>query len=251
MTGQRKPDVSIVIPAFNEERRIGRTLERIGSYSPSSCTVREVLVVDDGSADGTVALVERIGAAGGPPIRVLRNPGNRGKGYSVRHGVLAAEGAAVLFSDADLSTPIEELDRLVPALADGAAVVIGSRALPESVLEVHQPLYRELSGRTFNLLFQALVLPGVHDSQCGFKLFAREAARDVFPRLTVDGFGFDIELLYVARRLGYTIREVGVRWIDDPDTKVTLWKDAPRMFADLLRVRWRHRGLARSSARTS
>jgi dolichyl-phosphate beta-glucosyltransferase len=250
MTGQRRPDVSIVIPAYNEERRIGRTLERICAFTPRTCTIREVLVVDDGSRDGTVALVERLAAAGFRSVRVLRNPANRGKGYAVRHGVLAAEGSAILFSDADLSTPVEELDQLVPALAR-ADVVIGSRALPESVLEVHQPLYRELSGRTFNLLFQALVLPGVHDSQCGFKLFDRTAARDIFPRLTVDGFGFDIEILYVARRLRYRIEEVGVRWIDDPDTKVTLWKDAPRMFSDLLRVRWRHRGLSRPSARTS
>lgn len=244
MSGQRRPDVSIVIPAYNEERRIGRTLERIGDFQPATCTIREVLVVDDGSRDGTVALVEGLAARGRLPVRVLSNPGNRGKGYTVRHGVLAAEGSAVLFSDADLSTPIEELDRLVPAL-ERAPVVIGSRAVRDSVLEVHQPLYRELSGRTFNLLFQLAVLPGVHDSQCGFKLFERTAAREIFPRLTIDGFGFDIEVLYLARRLGYTIAEVGVRWVDDPDTKVTLWKDAPRMFADLLRVRWRHRGLSR------
>lgn len=244
MSGQAKPDVSIVIPAYNEERRIGRTLERICGFTPETCTIREILVVDDGSRDGTVALVERMAADGCRRIRLLSNGSNRGKGFTVRHGVLAAEGSAVLFSDADLSTPIAELDRLVPALAR-ADVAIGSRALPDSVLEVHQPLYRELSGRAFNLFFQVAVLPGIHDSQCGFKLFRREAAREVFRRLTIDGFGFDIEVLYVARCLGYTIAEVGVRWVDDPDTKVTLWKDAPRMFADLVRVRWRHRGLTR------
>ena len=240
---ERRRQVSIVIPAYNEERRIGRTLERICAWQPATCTVREVLVVDDGSRDGTVALVERL--AGGGPIRLLRNPSNRGKGFSVRHGVLAAQGEAILFSDADLSTPVEELDRLVPAL-DRAPVVIGSRAVADSRLEVHQPLYRELSGRAFNRFVQAAVLPGIHDSQCGFKLFERAAARDIFERLTIDGFGFDIEALYLARRLGHAVAEVGVRWIDDPDSKVTLLRDAPRMFADLARVRWRHRGLDRN-----
>ena len=240
MSTRARGDVSIVIPAYNEERRLGRTLERICGYTPTCCTIREIVVVDDGSTDGTVPLVERW-TENGCRTRLLRNPGNRGKGYSVRHGVLEARSPVILFSDADLSTPIEEIERLYPAI-ERAPVVIGSRALPESVLEVHQPLYRELSGRAFNLFFQAVVLPGVHDSQCGFKMFEREAARDIFSRLTIDGFGFDIELLYLARRLGYAIEEVGVRWIDDPDTKVTLFRDAPRMFADLVRVRWRHRG---------
>lgn len=241
MSAQPRDDVSIVIPAYNEERRLGRTLERICGYAPVRCRFREILVVDDGSTDATVALVEEWRRAD-DRVRLVRNPGNRGKGFSVRHGVLEATSPAILFSDADLSTPIEEIEKLHPALAR-APIVIGSRALPDSVLEVHQPLYRELSGRAFNLFFQALVGPGIHDSQCGFKLFARDAARDVFPRLTVDGFGFDIELLYVARRRGHAVEEIGVRWIDDPDTKVSLLRDAPRMFSDLVRVRWRHRGL--------
>ncbi len=233
-------DVSVVIPAYNEERRIGPTIERVRSFAPRTCRICEIVVADDGSADGTVALAESFHRPS-LPVRVLRSPGNRGKGDAVRRGVLAARGGSVLFSDADLSTPIEELDRLHPRLAE-APLVIGSRAAPDADLAVPQPLYRELAGRTFNLLFQALVLRGVRDSQCGFKLFERQAAQDLFSRLTLEGFGFDVEVLYLARRLGYPIVEVGVRWEDDRDSKVRLWRDAPRMFTDLVRVRLAHRG---------
>lgn len=234
-------DVSVVIPAFNEEKRIGPTIERIRSFCPQHCRLHEIVVADDGSRDGTVALAESLSTKA-LPVRVLASPVNRGKGDAVRRGMLGAEGGAVLFSDADLSTPIEELDKLFPQLR-AVPVVIGSRAVSDSDLARHQPLHRELAGRTFNLFFQTLVLRGIRDSQCGFKLFTRAAAQEIFPRVTLEGFGFDVEVLYLARKLGYPIAEVGVRWLDDRDSKVRLWRDAPRMFSDLVRVRLTHRRL--------
>ncbi len=229
--------LSIVIPAYNEETRLPATLARLASYvAATSLGETEVVIVDDGSRDGTAALVEDF-AHIYPAVRLVRNPGNRGKGYSVRNGVLAAKGEWILFSDADLSTPIEEVEKLLAAVkekkADGA---IGSRALDRKLVTVHQSAFREYSGRFFNLVMRLATGLPYADTQCGFKLFRREAAREVFSRVRIPGFGFDVEALFIAQRLRYTMVEVPVRWANAEGTKVTLMNGL-QAFTDLLVVR--------------
>ena len=225
--------ISIIIPAFNEEKRLPATLHIVEGYlSSTPWEFSEIVVVNDGSSDGTAAVAARAGA------RVLENPGNRGKGYSVRHGMLEAKGDWLLFSDADLSTPIEELETLWKAADHKAArVAIGSRALDRSLIGVRQPLYREGMGRLFNLAMRLVTGLPFRDTQCGFKLFDAAAARQIFSRQLLDGFGFDVEVLYIAQRLGYRIIEVPVRWNDAAGTKVSLWRGL-NAFADPVRVRW-------------
>jgi len=228
-----RPALSVVIPALNEAARLPRSLQRITDHLEASREGHEILVVDDGSTDGTAeAAVRALGAA----VTVLRNDRNRGKGYSVRRGMLAASGARRLMTDADLSTPIEELHGLGARLDAGDDVAIGSRALPGSRIEVHQPLLREAMGRVFNVFVRLLAVPGVHDSQCGFKLFTAAAAEAVFSRGLLDGFSFDVEALHVARRLGLRIAEVPVVWRNDAASRVTLVRGAAA-FGDLLRIR--------------
>ncbi len=231
--------ISIIIPAYNEEKRLPRTLEQIASYL--DCTewqFTEILVVDDGSADGTVAVAERF-AQTRNDVRVLRNPGNRGKGYSVRHGMLEARAEWALFSDADLSAPIEELDKLWMAIAkEPAEVAIGSRALNRKLIGVHQSAFREYGGRAFNLILRLITGLPFWDTQCGFKLFRGDVAREVFRRQRAEGFGFDAEILFVARRLGYRILEIPVRWNHVEGTKMRLFNDTLRMVLDLVTIRW-------------
>jgi glycosyltransferase involved in cell wall biosynthesis len=225
--------ISIIIPAFNEEKRLPSTLATIRGYlATGAWEFSEIVVVDDGSSDGTAAVAASAGA------RVLRNPGNRGKGYSVRHGILEAQGEWALFSDADLSAPIEELETLWSAAErDGAACAIGSRALDRSLIGAHQSPFREQMGRVFNLLMRLETGLPFHDTQCGFKLFETAAARRIFGCQRLDGFGFDVEVLYIARRLGYRTVEVPVRWNDAPGTKVSMLLGA-KGFLDPLKVRW-------------
>jgi len=225
-----EPALSVVVPALNEEDRLPRTLERIASHLGRRGGGYEVVVVDDGSRDRTA---ERAQAAG---ATVLRNEANRGKGYAVRRGMLAARGTRRLMTDADLSTPIEELDRLAARMDEGHDVVIGSRALPGARIEVRQPWYRENMGRLFNLFVRALAVPGVMDTQCGFKLFSAAAARDVFSSARLDGFSFDVEALFLARRKGYRIAEVPVVWRNDAASRVSLVRGF-LAFPDLLRIR--------------
>ena len=232
-----EPALSVVVPALNEEDRLPRTLERIVSHLGRRREGYELVVVDDGSRDRTA---ERAQAA---RATVLRNEATRGKGYAVRRGMLAASGARRLMTDADLSTPIEELDRLCARMDEGHDVVIGSRALPGARIEVHQPWYRENMGRLFNLFVRALAVPGVTDTQCGFKLFSASAARDVFSSARLDGFSFDVEVLFLARRKGYRIAEVPVVWRNDAASRVSLVRGF-LAFPDLLRIRtndWRGR----------
>jgi dolichyl-phosphate beta-glucosyltransferase len=225
--------LSIIIPAYNEEKRLPATLSRVREYlAASHWDFAEIVVVDDGSRDGTVSAAEAAG------VRVLRNPGNRGKGYSVRHGMLEAKGDWALFSDADLSSPIEEVERLWSAAErEHAAVAIGSRAVDRSMVGVHQPPFRELMGRFFNLTMRVVTGLPFHDTQCGFKLFETAAAREIFKRQTLDGFGFDVEVLYIASHLGYRTLEVPVRWNDVAGTKVSMWLGA-KGFWDPVCVRW-------------
>jgi len=236
-----EPHLSVVIPAFEEETRLAESLPRILSYLRQKGWSHEILVVDDGSADRTAEVAaERLRDA---PHRILRNETNRGKGYSVKRGMLEARGRYVLFSDADLSTPIEEAEALIRAIGAGADVAIASRALAGSRVEKHQPWRREILGKMFNRFLQALVMRGLHDTQCGFKCFRREVVRPVFSRQTLDGWAFDVEVLIIARRLGYRVAEVPVRWINSEVTKVNATSDGIRMLLDALRVRQVHRHL--------
>lgn len=229
--------LSIVIPAYNEEKRLPATLDRVTCYlARSGWEFGEVLVVDDGSRDGTVRAAEDF-AARAPSVRVLRNPGNRGKGYSVRRGMLEARGGWALFSDADLSSPIEELETLWSAAQkSGAQVVIGSRALDRSLIGIHQPLLRESAGKLFNVAVRLVTGLPYRDTQCGFKLFETRAARDIFNRQQLERFGFDVEVLFLARRLGYKVIEVPVKWNDMAGTKVDTLSGLSA-FLDPLRVR--------------
>ncbi|MCU1273544.1 MAG: glycosyl transferase, family 2 [Bryobacterales bacterium] len=229
--------ISIVIPAYNEEKRLPVTLERVNCYlARGGWEFSEVLVVDDGSSDGTAAIAKDF-AARKPSIRALRNPGNRGKGYSVRHGMLEAKGEWTLFSDADLSSPLEELDKLWAAVREtGAQVAIGSRALDRSLIGVHQPVLRESAGKLFNLAVRVITGLPFWDTQCGFKLFETGVAREIFRRQQLERFGFDVEVLFIARKLGYRVTEVPVRWNDVAGTKVGTLSGLSA-FLDPLRVR--------------
>ncbi len=228
--------LSLIIPAHNEAARIGPSLQKIREYLGRRFPSAEIIVVDDGSRDATAATAENA-LKDWPRGKVLSRPKNMGKGYSVREGVLSSGGRMVLFSDADLSTPIEELDGLVPEVNQGFDVVIGSRALPDSDIRVRQSAIRERMGKTFNLLVRILVLPGIRDSQCGFKLFRREAALDVFGRLRVRGFAFDVEALALCRKLGYKVKEVPVVWLNSPPSRVRMVRSSAGMLRDLFRIR--------------
>jgi dolichyl-phosphate beta-glucosyltransferase len=225
--------ISIIIPAFNEGKRLPSTLATIKEHlAAGTWEFVEIVVVDDGSHDKTVNVALAAGA------RVLRNPGNRGKGYSVRQGMLEGKGDWLLFSDADLSAPIEELDSLWDAVEQqGANCAIGSRALNQALIGVHQPLFRETMGRIFNLLVRFATGLPFQDTQCGFKLFEAAAGREIFGRQRIDGFGFDVEVLFIANRLGYRVVEVPIRWNDVAGTKVGLLVGA-KGFLDPLKVRW-------------
>jgi len=230
-----EPFLTIVVPAFNEAARIRSTLEKLCQFRDLKPYSVEMLVVDDGSTDKTVQIVS--GFAG---VRLVRNDRNHGKGYTVRHGVLEARGEFILFTDADLSAPIEEADKLLSALqSSGADAAVGSRALERELIGIHQPLLREMAGRFFNLLVWFITGLRLHDTQCGFKLFKRSSTRQAFERMRVEGFGFDPELLFLIERGGGRVVEVPVRWNDNPATKVRFLRDSARMFLDLIAIRWR------------
>jgi len=227
-----------VIPAYNEAKRLPASLDSVMAYlAQASYAFAEVVVVDDGSKDSTAAVVkdyQRSHAC----VRSLSNPGNRGKGYSVRHGMLEAKGEWVLFSDADLSAPIEEISKLLAAAKkENAAVAIGSRALDRSLVAVHQSGFRELSGRFFNLVMRLLTGLPFRDTQCGFKLYRADAAKEVFSRQILDGFSFDVEDLCIAKNLGLKTLEVPVRWSNVEGTKVSALAGL-QSFTDLAKIRW-------------
>ncbi len=236
----RPPDLSIVIPAYNEAKRLPQTLGRVRDWVERKRTGTEleceVLVVDDGSQDDTAEVVREWQSriAG---LRLVPNGTNHGKGYSVRHGMLEARGVIALFSDADLSAPIDEADKLLAALGE-ADIALGSRAVDRSLIEIHQSQARELAGRAFNLVVRWMTGAPFLDTQCGFKAFRMSRARVIFEQQRIEDFGFDPELLFLARRHGLKAVEIGVRWAHDPGTKVHMLRDSLRMFWDLVLVRW-------------
>jgi dolichyl-phosphate beta-glucosyltransferase len=232
----RTPDLSIVIPAYNEESRIEPTIRDMVGYCRPAGRTFELILVDDGSQDGTSTVGWNL-AGEFPELRLIRLAANRGKGYAVRTGVVNAIGRTVLFADADGATPISEIERLELALDSGADVAVGSRAFRTEGVRVQAKLYRHLIGRTFHLLVEWLADSGVKDTQCGFKLFRSPVAQDLFSRIRLNGFSFDVELLVMARRRRYRVAEVPVNWTHQPGSKVRLTRDSIRMAADLVRIR--------------
>jgi len=228
-------DLSIIAPAYQEEGRIGPSLEKLTSWAGQRAETVEIVVVDDGSRDGTAALVAGYAERG---VRLVRLPVNRGKGAALRAGVAASGGARVLLTDVDLSTPIAEVDRLTPYL-ESADVVMGSRALSESRITRRQPIWRELAGKTFNAAIRLLGVRGFRDTQCGFKLLRGDVARELFAAMTIDRYAYDVELVWLAQRRGYRVIEVGVEWRDEGGSRVRVLRDGTRMLIDVLRLRLR------------
>jgi glycosyltransferase involved in cell wall biosynthesis len=229
------PELSIIIPSFNEELRLPATLEKIARYIERERRSTEVIVVDDGSTDRTAEVAESFRGRFSQ-LRVLANGANRGKGYSVRHGSLEARGEMILFTDADLSAPIEEAGKLLAALKDHD-VAIGSRAMDRRLIAVRESAFREFAGIIFNKIVRIVLWLPFVDTQCGFKAFRRERCRVIFEQQTIERFGFDPELLYLARHHGLSTVEVPVRWAHSPATKVSMMRDSVQMFLDVLIIR--------------
>ncbi len=226
-------DISIVIPAFNEEKRIINTLNLISGFFDNKKLNYEIIVVDDGSRDNTVGVVKESGIK---RLKLIQNAENNGKGYCVRACVLSASGCYILFTDADNSTPISEFDKIYPYFGR-FKVIIGSRYIKKSDIRIKQPLYRRFVSRLGNILIRNILNCNLYDTQCGFKAFEKSAAKEIFKRVTVKRFGFDMEALAISRMLGYEVKEVGVSWINDPKSKVHIVKDSIRTFIDLLQVK--------------
>jgi glycosyltransferase involved in cell wall biosynthesis len=234
---RKPPTYSIIIPAYNESQRIEATLERVLAYVSKMGWTAEVIVVNDGSRDATPELV-REWARRNPIVRLVENPGNRGKGYSVRHGMVEAVGEVLLFTDADLSSPIYEAEKLIAAIHQGADIAIGSRWLRAELQTERQPLYRQFFGRIFNLLLRIVLGLRFKDTQCGLKAFTQRAAQAIFPRQRIERWGFDPEILFLARQAGMAIAEVPVEWAHDERSKISPIRDGFRMFTEMLRIRW-------------
>jgi dolichyl-phosphate beta-glucosyltransferase len=228
--------ISVIIPAYNEESRIQPTIERTHSYIKEKFREFEIIVVDDGSTDNTVSVVEGLGRIR-DNIGLIHYPENSGKGYAIKTGVLASRGDFLLTCDADQSTPAEELEKLLPFLQKGFDIAIGSRGLRESDIVVRQPWYRERMGKTFNMLVRTLVIRGFRDTQCGFKLFRGDVARKLFSKSLISGFSFDVEILFLAKKEGFRIKEVPVKWLNSPNSRVRIFRDSLKMFIELFKIR--------------
>jgi glycosyltransferase involved in cell wall biosynthesis len=231
------PEYSIVVPAYNESARIGATLTHVLQCVHEHGWRAEVLVVNDGSRDNTAAIIESF-AAKDPIVRLISNPGNRGKGYSVRNGILQAAGEIVMFTDADLSSPMEEAELLFAAIRDGADIAIGSRWLERKRQTIQQPLYRQFFGRCFNAVTRLVMGLPFADTQCGFKAFKRQAAQTVFQLQRIERWGFDPEILFIALKRGYIVREVPVTWGHDERSRISYLKDGLKMLEELVFIRW-------------
>ncbi len=232
--------LSIIIPAFNEQERLPLALSKIHSYCNSRGYTYEVFLVDDGSTDSTIKVATDTPLSKTGKLRILKNQRNRGKGYSVKRGIMASKGDYVLFSDADLSTPIGEVEKLFSALNEGFDIAIGSRSIKGAQIKEHQPFYREYMGKIFNILVGVFALKGIIDTQCGFKLFKGIPAREIAAQMRIDGFAFDVEMLYLARLKGQSIKEMPIVWINSPQSRVKLFDSSVRMFLDIIRVRALH-----------
>lgn len=228
--------LSLIIPAFNEGDRMASTLETVEAYLRSLGRPFEIIAVDDGSGNGTLQVMRNY-AGCSEAVRVISYEQNRGKGYAVRRGMLASHGEYVAFTDADLSAPIDELDKLIAAVEQGSDIAIGSRAVRGSELLIHQPKYRELGGRALNAIIRALAVRGIHDTQCGLKLFRGDSARRIFEQCFIDGWGFDIEVLYLARCLGLSIAEIPVKWAHSADSKIHPFLAGFQVLRDIYRIR--------------
>lgn len=231
---------SIIIPAYNEEERLKESLDKIHSYLNAKFFKYEVIVVNDGSTDNTKqsALSSSLYQTG--KLKLLTNIQNKGKGFSVKKGILESKGNFVLFSDADLSTPIEEVEKLFKYVNSGYDIAIGSRSIKGADIRVHQPVYRELMGRFFNLIVKTVALKGIVDTQCGFKLFKSEVAKEIASRMQINGFSFDVEMLYLGKKIGYSVKEVPIVWINSPASRVEVFKDSLKMFSDVLSIKRLH-----------
>ncbi len=229
--------LSIVIPAYNEEGRIGTSLTEIYSFLKKRNYDFEIIVVDDGSKDKTLNLLSEY-SQNIPNLIVLKNESNQGKGFSVKKGVLNSKGDIILYTDADLSTPIEELDKLIYWLDEGYLISIGSRDLPESQVNRHQAWYRELMGKIFNRIIRLILNLDYHDTQCGFKCFRNDAALEIFKGLRLCGFSFDVEMLFIAKHRGIKVKEVPIRWHNSPESKVKIVRDSSKMLWDILKLRF-------------
>src|SRR4030042_6479263 len=231
---KQKIALSIVIPAYNEESRLPATLRAILSYCDKNAILAEVIVVDDGSSDSTASVAKSIG---GSRVIVLKNRVNRGKGFSVHRGLLAASHRLILMTDSDLATPIEELAVLLSWREKNYDIIIGSRNIGRSKARASQSFFRSLLGKAFPFIVNLLVLRGFKDTQCGFKLFTKQAAEQITRLARIQGYCFDVEMLYIGKKLGYRIKEVAVAWIDQPESKLSPLRDGPRMIAELAAIR--------------
>lgn len=229
--------LSLVIPAFNEEKRIERSLKAATEYLASKDFSYEIIVVDDGSDDNTIDVVKRFGLG----VKAIPLGNNLGKGAAVRNGILNARGQIRIFSDADFSTPVYEIEKVLKYFSDGYDIVIGSRSIDRSLVKKHQPFYRETMGKIYNLFVQLLVFKGITDTQCGFKGFSSRAAESIFSIAKIDGFSFDVEILYLAQKLGFKIKQTPVEWYNDERSTVHPIKDSAMMFFELLRIKNLHK----------
>lgn len=248
VTDSKSLELSVVIPAYNEELRLPSTLIDMVDYFDKCARSYELIVVDDGSRDGTIAVVEKFSKLRGQ-VRLVKQPRNMGKGAAVRAGVLAARGEHILFADADGATPIAEIERLENVLRGGFDVAIGSRAVPSNETKVVTNWYRKFLGQSFNRIINFLVLPGIVDTQCGFKIFKRKPAQFLFSNQRSNQFSFDVEILYLAKKVGLKVLEVPINWRNIPGSKVNLVVDAGKMFMDVLTFKFRHRKINEESYR--
>lgn len=238
--------LSVVIPAYNEASRLGLTLKKLNSFLSCKDYDYEVIIVDDGSTDGTSSVASESTLSKSGKLSIIKNNRNKGKGFSVRKGMASSKGDYVLFTDADLSTPIEELDKLFSYIGKGFDAAIGSRSIKGANIQAHQPFYREYMGKLFNKIVRLFVLRGIIDTQCGFKLFKKTLVKDILPYLNIEGFAFDVEILYLAGKKGYSIKEVPIVWLDSPASKVNAVSDSLRMLMDILSIKRLHNGKERA-----